>query len=172
MQLDNGYTEQTEDGITWRIDRLPANDNEPIIYRHLNEDFHGTVDTRWQEEIDSSSENFWAFNHQDMPENLELIDWRALNETTRLNIPIRLNIQTMHVVEEELNEMEECGICYEPIELYNDVTLGCNHRFCVTCINAQLSLHSCSCAFCRAPINSLEVKHNYAFNTLERHMLD
>ena len=66
MQLAHGYTEQTEDGMTWRIDRMPNNDS--IIYRHIYEDIIneqtvGSLAAAWYADRERVQE-YLPFNRQ------------------------------------------------------------------------------------------------------------
>jgi hypothetical protein len=162
MELAHGYTEETEDGITWRIDR------QPLIINSLPEENEDEIEN---EEIDT--EHFWAFNpRQEVQEQLDHNVWRSLYKH-----PIQLNILIDVLCTEtieELDAIEECGICYEPVKLLDTALLGCCHKFCVNCIDTYLTTmkkHKVPCcAFCRAPIESLVVKNTEMLQRLDRHI--
>ena len=148
MQLAHGYTEETEDGITWRIDRLPNNDDS-IVNRHIYEDIIneqtvGSLAAIWRADRDIS-QDYWPFVRPPVPSRLLNVQYLLCTETA-----------------EELGAIEECGICYEPVKLCDTVSLDCCHKFCITCIDTYLSTIEIKvpcCAFCRAPIKSLLVKN-------------
>ena len=120
MQLAHGYTEETEDGITWRICRQPA----PIIIVEENED---EIENEEIVEENEDTEHFWAFNpRQEVQEQLDHNVWRSLYKH-----PIQLNILIDVLCTEtieELDAIEECGICYEPVKLLDTALLGCCHQ--------------------------------------------
>ena len=160
MELPHGYTEETEDGITWRIDRQPTQLVSLLRMVENEEEENEEVEEENEEveEENEDTEHFWAFNpRQEVQEQLDHNVWRTLYDRILINV---LCSETV----EELDAIEECGICYEPVKLLDTALLGCCHKFCVTCIDRYLTTmnkHKVPCcAFCRAPINSLEVKHN------------
>ena len=166
MELAHGYTEETEDGITWRIYRQPA---------HIDSLLEENEDEIENEEIveeNEDTEHFWAFNpRQEVQEQLDHNVWRSLYKH-----PIQLNILIDVLCTEtieELDAIEECGICYEPVKLLDTALLGCCHTFCVNCIDTYLTTmkrHKVPCcAFCRAPIEKIEIRNTAASNTLKRH---
>jgi hypothetical protein len=86
--------------------------------------------------------------------------------------PIMLCTETL----KELEEQEECGICLELINTINFIDLGCNHKFCETCIKTTLESHTTHtivpcCALCRAPMKSFTIKNPETFNNLEKYCL-
>ena len=71
---------------------------------------------------------------------------------------------------------EECGICWEPTKLINTITLGCNHKFCETCIKSTLEKHSNnnlvpSCALCREPMKNFTIKNPETFENISQYCL-
>lgn len=61
----------------------------------------------------------------------------------------------------------ECPICYETHELHEVVTLGCDHRFCESCMVSHMnaSRRNCKddkyacCPMCRSDIKTFEVNY-------------
>jgi hypothetical protein len=163
MQLAHGYTEETEDGMTWRIDRLPNNDDSIVnihIYENIiNEQTVGSLAPIWRADRDRS-QDYWPFNRQPViPRQINGTCFLLCTETAK-----------------ELDAIEECGICYEPVKLHDTVSLDCCHTFCVKCIDTYLSTieiyKAPCCAFCRAPIESLLVKNLDAQEILEKHCVN
>lgn len=75
---------------------------------------------------------------------------------------------------EELEEVEECSICYEQMKRLNAVTLNCNHRFCGGCIKQTLESHNDlinnpSCALCRTTMTSFCIKNPDTYNEISLH---
>jgi hypothetical protein len=73
--------------------------------------------------------------------------------------------------EAELEEIEECSICYEQMKRINAVTLNCEHRFCGGCIKQTLECHTDlinnpSCALCRTTMTSFCVKNPDTYNEI------
>jgi len=63
--------------------------------------------------------------------------------------------------DEELEEVSECTICYEPVKLLDSVTLNCDHQFCGGCIKnlcQSVKKRHLNCPLCREQICSFIVK--------------
>jgi hypothetical protein len=143
-ELEHGYTEQTEDGIIWRIDRRrPVDRRRPYNYEDIiNEQTVGSLATLWHRSIQPLNQEY----------NIHCIFTETTPDKT----------------------IEECGICYEPTNLHDMVTLNCAHIFCVKCIHTILTTCNVTthcCAFCRTQMTRIEVKNQEAYNTINNHCL-
>lgn len=68
--------------------------------------------------------------------------------------------------EEKEEELHDCGICYETMPVEQTITFGCRHSKCDGCfINHLMSYRTKrtyevpTCAFCRAPIETLILRN-------------
>jgi len=110
---------------------------------------------------------------------LPLQQQEAANDETDDFIPINLNsafdaesvasVKKYHInailfcseTDEELEEVNECTICYEPVKLLDSVTLNCEHQFCGGCIKNLCQIvkkSQLNCPMCREQICSFIVK--------------
>jgi hypothetical protein len=63
--------------------------------------------------------------------------------------------------DEELEEVNECTICYESFKMMDSVTLNCEHQFCGGCISnlcRTTTKWHLNCPLCREQISSFIVK--------------
>lgn len=86
------------------------------------------------------------------------------NDNSNDNSYSRKNVMdcTFHInIDENLNEINTCSICYDNKELKNFVTLDCNHEFCESCIIKTLQTNSniqpC-CALCRRKVINIKTR--------------
>lgn len=59
-----------------------------------------------------------------------------------------------------INEIIECGICYDELSKNNFIKLNCGHEFCKDCIKKSLQNEiktTFCCAFCRTEIKTFEL---------------
>jgi len=65
---------------------------------------------------------------------------------------------------EDINQLCECGICYEEKKVAEHVKLNCNHEFCKDCIintiKSRQNANNICCAFCRTEVKSVESRTN------------
>jgi hypothetical protein len=80
-------------------------------------------------------------------------------------------IPTLLVQEDEnLEECEDCPICYESVKLLDSVKIGCSHKFCGECVTTTLQKHNkrddpC-CAMCRGKIETCVVKKQEVYDQI------
>ena len=70
------------------------------------------------------------------------------------------------VIEEDIEEVEECPICYEPIKSYGFCTTNCDHTFCMDCMVRHLQINQ-SCPLCRDEVAPPPDKKQYDTDTYE-----
>ena len=71
---------------------------------------------------------------------------------------------------ENLENCEECPICYEPTKIIDTVEFGCSHRFCDICVKNILQKHNkpeapC-CALCRGTIKTCSIINVEIYNKI------
>lgn len=80
-------------------------------------------------------------------------------------------IPTLLVQEDEnLEECDDCPICYESVKLLDSVKIGCSHKFCGECVTKTLQKHNkrddpC-CALCRGKIETCVVKKQEVYDQI------
>ena len=110
-----------------------------------------------QQAVEDETDDFMPINL--MPINLmPEFDAEALPLTKKYRInPILFCSET----DEELEEVSECSICYEPVKLLDSVTLNCDHQFCGGCIKnlcQSVKKSHLNCPMCREQVCSFIVK--------------
>lgn len=76
----------------------------------------------------------------------------------------KFDMESTVVIEDNVEEMIECGICYDSIERKNFVKLNCCHEFCKDCL--KQTFIKCSydkmpnCSYCRAEIKQIVSRNN------------
>jgi hypothetical protein len=111
---------------------------------------------------------------ENMPLNLdERFSPIPLNLDERFSRTVRkFNIiPTLLVQENEnLEECEDCPICYESVKLLDIAEIGCGHKFCGECVTKTLQKHNkrdepC-CAMCRGKIETCIVKKQEVYDQI------
>ena len=80
-------------------------------------------------------------------------------------------IPTLLVQEDEnLEECDDCPICYESVKILDSVEIGCGHKFCGECVTQTLKKHNkredpC-CALCRGKIERCVVKKQEVYDKI------
>jgi hypothetical protein len=80
-------------------------------------------------------------------------------------------IPTLLVQEtENLEESDDCPICYETVKILDSVKMGCGHKFCGECITQTLQKHNkrnepC-CAMCRGKMETCVVKKQEIYDKI------
>ena len=80
--------------------------------------------------------------------------------------PNKLNIisSVKNDENEDINQLCECGICYEEKKVADHVKFNCNHEFCKDCvintIKSRQNANNICCAFCRTEVKSIESRTN------------
>lgn len=98
-----------------------------------------------------------------------LTNLNNVNNVNNRNLNQKFNILSSieHNINEDINEICECSICYDEKELKNFVKLGCNHEFCKDCLittmkTSQINGNTLSCALCRSEVKSIKSRTNEA----------
>jgi hypothetical protein len=97
------------------------------------------------------------------PRNL----YEAFSATVRkFNIVPELLVQE----DENLEECDDCPICYESVKILDSVEIGCGHKFCGECVTQTLKKHNkredpC-CALCRGKIERCVVKKQEVYDNI------
>ena len=78
--------------------------------------------------------------------------------------PIILCLETC----EELAMATECVICYEEKTVFDMDTFQCQHQYCHTCVMKMMDQPKPpNCPFCRAPVQTIEVKDVDNYNDIQ-----
>ena len=98
--------------------------------------------------------------------NEELNKFYDLRNSKKLQhnkFPINVVIKPVDLTEEQPKQYFECAICMEEnTPIVDQVELGCDHSFCVTCVRGVLTnskknkTHPC-CGLCRADFKTMQV---------------
>ena len=64
----------------------------------------------------------------------------------------------VQLIEDELNEVMECPICYDNIEHSRSAMLGCRHEFCRPCLEQHIEKNKLNCPMCRGEIQHITVR--------------
>ena len=56
-----------------------------------------------------------------------------------------------------INDKHECSICMEHISKYKLGITNCNHIFCLSCLEIQMTKYNNKCALCRKSIYKIKV---------------
>ena len=80
-------------------------------------------------------------------------------------------IPTLLVQEtENLEECDDCPICYETVKILDSVKIGCGHKFCGECVTKTLQTHNKrddpSCAMCRGKIETCVVRKQEVYDKI------
>jgi len=148
QDLEQQQDDEEED-ITWYMDRTPtrvtAIPTTPQAPRITQRYLDNNTDSLLQ------------------PRNL----YEAFSATVRkFNI-----IPTLLVQEDEnLEECDDCPICYESVKILDSVEMGCSHKFCGECVTQTLKKHNkreapC-CALCRGKIERCVVKKQEVYDKI------
>ena len=171
--VDPQYPE-AEPTINWYIDRTPLSPEsviqilqQPPSIRHNLRVPSLYDDILTREEIIEYDRNNIGIN---LSSHFEAVSG---------NIPFvphvnKYKINPVLVLDELEEGVEDCAICYESIKCMDLVKLNCEHKFCGDCINSSLKAHNnmyCgpSCALCRTPMVSFNVKNQEIYNLVSKH---
>lgn len=165
-----------ENSIIWYIDRTPSQVNIPqnlhevfpnisgrsIRNRYLiNEEFNN-IFRHFRGNINESNVYDSQVTSPTIPLNLDETFSRTIR---KFNIIPSLLVQEG----ENLEECDDCPICYDSVKLLNSVKINCGHKFCGDCVIQTLK-HSnrdnTFCAMCRGKIETCVVKKQEVYDKI------
>jgi len=105
----------------------------------------------------------------DQLSRLGIVDIPALTQSLR---GWRLEV----IIEPSIGVDEECPVCYEQTNDRFMTKLSCEHRFCFSCINEQISRHSSTarvppcCGLCRTSMTKVTVSNEIVKKTFKKYL--
>jgi hypothetical protein len=163
--------------LDWAIDRNPSpnghiNVDNPINSDHIN---YNLIDytSRHPNYNRPSNYNLATVIRNlmgDFVENDQYIPSIPISKERRLQM---LNIVPVLDVSNKLDNQckwEDCSICYEEVEISDEVVLNCGHQFCGLCIDKTINTYTNYgkplCALCRTEISTLNIKNQEIYKQL------
>ena len=103
------------------------------------------------------------------------VNLAAICSENKFNIELVIETKKEEEEEEEEEKCEDCAICYEKINTFDEVKLNCGHTFCGLCIKTILTKHNKmksggpSCALCRKDMSKFIVKNQEIYNLVSKY---
>jgi hypothetical protein len=163
--------------LDWFVDRIPSPDghinaDNPINTDHINYNLIDYTSRQSNYNIPSNYNLATVIRNLmgDFVENDQYIPSIPISKERRLQM---LNIVPVLDVSNKLDNQckwEDCSICYEEVEISDEIVLNCGHQFCGLCIDKTINTYTNygkpSCALCRTEISTLNIKNQEIYKQL------
>ena len=159
------------------VTAIPSEPQAPqrFIVRQFLEELYRQGDRVRLHEYHNDLMSYLAFSNTSgsQEEIFEIRDLLRITQHYLDNVTVRkFNIIPELLVQEDenLEECDDCPICYDSVKLLDSVKIGCGHKFCGECVTQTLKKHNkrdepC-CALCRGKIESCVVKNQEVYDKI------
>lgn len=143
--------------------------NHPVVSNNLSieeeeeEEEQATATT--QENNDDIDEiiDILTEIEQIQPPEQDAVDENTNDEIIVSKEQTNMSEKEMHRTEQRLENVVECAICIEKIDVVNNCVTPCGHKFCLKCILLACSRNA-SCPLCRSVLIPETTNANYEFH--------